>query len=542
MRRAPLLRKSAVDGIARKITREQSTSRWDHANLRGMVRSASQRVARNSVLYFSSLAVPALTAVFLVPVTVRALGPSRFGLLALAWAVADGSGMFDLGLGRATVRFVADGTVRGAARVREVVLAGALSQTSAGIFAGLVLFFLGPTLVRHVFRISPAIIPEAIGMFRVLALHLPVILCIASLRAALEGAQRFELSTALRIPSSLASVIVPAVAASAGASLSTILWILLAVRVTLLVLNAEAVRRTLLQKKWGLPSGFGTLREMLGYSGWVAVSTALGPALASFDRFVVGSVVGVTALGYYTGAAEAANRFLLIPATAFSAMLPALSAADALEGRDRVLAVTRAARRQLEALLLPLCLALFVFAPAILGLWLGPAFAQAAGRALRILSIGVFLTGLGHLPMALLYGSARPDLPAKINLFQVAVHIPLTIVLVHYWGITGAATAWAIRCAEDLVLYTWASTRAIGRPPIDAIEWARTRSLWASAVVLAAAFVLALWLRDRSAAAALAIAVVGAAHYSWVAWRRVLTANERRAWAGMLFPARVSSV
>ncbi|HEY1952387.1 MAG TPA: hypothetical protein VGG76_06240, partial [Gemmatimonadaceae bacterium] len=112
----------------------------------------SRRVARNSVLYFSSLAIPAVAAIFLVPVTVRALGPARFGLLALAWAVAEGSGMFDFGLGRATVRFVADGTVRGGARVREVVLASTCTQTAAGALAGLVLFLLAPTLVHHVFR------------------------------------------------------------------------------------------------------------------------------------------------------------------------------------------------------------------------------------------------------------------------------------------------------------------------------------------------------------------------------------------------------
>src|SRR5438876_3907482 len=449
--------------------------------------------------------------------------------------------MFDFGLGRATVRFVADGTVRGAARVREVVLAGLFTQTAAGILAGLILFLLAPVLVSHVFSVSPALAAEAVAMFRVLAFHLPVLLCIASLRAALEGAQRFDLSTALRIPSSLASVIVPAIAATLGASLPTIMWLLFAVRLTLALLNAEAVRRTLLQRRWGVPAGFSTLREMLGYSGWVAISTALGPALASFDRFVVGSVVGVTALGYYTGAAEAANRFLLIPATAFSAMLPALSAADAREGRDRTLVVTRAARRQLEALLFPLCLALFVFAPTILNVWLGPVFGQTAGRALRILSVGVFLTGLAHLPMALLYGSARPDLPAKINLFQVAVHIPLTILLVRIWGVTGAATAWTIRCAEDLVLYTWASRRAVGRAPLDPIETGRTRSLWGSGIVLAASFVVALWLGSDSWAAALLLAVIGLAQYAWIAWRRVLTPNERRAWAGMLFPARFSS-
>src|SRR6266481_4286763 len=102
--------------------------------------TTSQRVARNSVLYFSSLAVPALAAIFLVPVTVRALGPARFGLLALAWAVAEGSGMFDSGLGRATVRFVADGTARGAERIKQIVLASVFSQTTAGILAGLLLF------------------------------------------------------------------------------------------------------------------------------------------------------------------------------------------------------------------------------------------------------------------------------------------------------------------------------------------------------------------------------------------------------------------
>src|SRR2546423_1921842 len=216
----------------------------------------SRRVARNSALYFSSLAVPALAAVFLVPVTVHSLGPARFGLLALAWAVAEGTGMFDFGLGRATVRFVADATTRGAERVREIILASATSQTLAGAVAGLLLFALAPLLAGRVFTISPAIQPEAMAMFRVLAFHIPVLLGSASLRAALEGAQRFDLSTSLRIPSSLASVAIPAVAAAEGASLPTILWLLLVVRLVLFFISAAAVGRALLPGRWGLPNGF----------------------------------------------------------------------------------------------------------------------------------------------------------------------------------------------------------------------------------------------------------------------------------------------
>jgi O-antigen/teichoic acid export membrane protein len=500
--------------------------------------TTSKRVAHNSVLHFSSLAVPALAAIFLVPITVRALGPGRFGLLALAWAVAEGSGMFDFGLGRATVRFVADGTTKGVARIREIVLASVFSQTAAGIVAGLLLFAVTPALVRSVFSISPAVIPEAIAMFRVLAFHLPILLSGAALRASLEGAQRFDLTTALRIPGSLASVIIPAIAASLGASLATIMWLLLAVRLTLVVLAAEAVRRTLLQGRWGVPSGLTTLREMLGYSGWVAVSTALGPALGSIDRFIVGSVMGATALGYYTGAAEAANRFLLIPSTAFSALLPALAHTEARGGRERTLSATRAAARQLATLLLPLCLALFIFAPAILRVWLGPDFADRAGTALRILAVGVFLGGLAHLPLAVLYGAGRPDLPAKFHLLEVLVHVPLTFVLVKAWGVTGAAIAWTIRCGADWLFYQVATRQAIGRSARDFAEEERTRRLLWLTLGLALSLALTLAVGRIGWPVVVLLIVAAMFAYAIASWSKVLTREERQAWLALLYRVR----
>jgi O-antigen/teichoic acid export membrane protein len=402
--------------------------------------------------------------------------------------------------------------------------------------AGLILFALTPLLVHRVFKIDARLAGEAVAMFHVLALHMPVLLGISALRSSLEGAQRFDISTALRLPGSLASVVVPAAMAAGGYSLAAILWTLLAVRVALFVLLTIAVRRSLFAKGWGAPGGFSTLRQMLGYSGWVAISTALGPVLASFDRFVLGSIVGVVGLGYYTGAAEAANRFLLIPVTAFSAMLPALAATDARDGRQRTLHLTRGARRQLATLMLPLCLTLFIFAPTILRVWLGPAFGEFSGTALRILSVGIFLTGLAVLPLALLYGSGRPDLPAKINLVQVAIHVPLTIGLVRLWGITGAATAVAVRCAEDFVLYSWASRRALGTASTDALERKREVYLLGCGFALLIALFVATRLQASSWTVASGIAVVALVAYGWFTWSRVFSPNERRAWLTVLGP------
>ena len=448
--------------------------------------------------------------------------------------------MFDLGLARTTVRFVADATVKGKDRLREIIVASVFSQVAMGCVAGLLVFALAPFLANHVFKVSPQLVPEAIAMFRVLALHVPVLLASQALRATLEGAQRFDISTALRIPGSLASIIIPAVVAPAGGSLSTILWLLLAVRAVLLLFNVDAVRRVLLGGSWLMRPHLQPLREMLGYSGWVAVSAMLGPALGSFERFVTGSIVGVASLGFYTGAAELANRFFLIPATAFAALLPALAYSEARGARDRALAACRAARRQLAAALFPLCVALLIFAPNILRGWLGPEYAAAAATALRILAVGVFLGGLAHLPLGVLYGAARPDIPAKIHLGEAIVYLPLAFVLVRSFGIPGAALSWTIRCSADLVLYEWATRRAIGRCEIDLAETARARRLTLLATGLAATFALIAWADPSSIATGLTLITVGFTAYGILAWTSVLSAEERGAWMSMISRPRQS--
>ncbi|MDP9202233.1 MAG: polysaccharide biosynthesis C-terminal domain-containing protein, partial [Gemmatimonadota bacterium] len=191
--------------------------------------------------------------------------------------------------------------------------------------------------------------------------------------------------------------------------------------------------------------------------------------------------------------------------------------------------------------LLPLCLALFTFAPAILRGWLGPSFGAEGGTALRILAVGVFLGGLAHLPLGVLYGAARPDLPAKIHVGEAILYVPLTFALVRAWGIPGAALSWTIRCAADLVLYEWATRRAIGRCEIDLAEVARTRRLSLLGIGLAAAFSLVVWLGGAYVTAGLALVAVGFAGYALLAWLRVLSVEERAAWLSMLSRARPQS-
>src|SRR5688500_11594447 len=117
----------------------------------------------------------------------------------------------------------------------------------------------------------------ALSVFRILALMMRGTLLIMILRGILEGAHRFDLSNAIRIPASVASFVIPAAAASAGYSLPAIMMMLLGTRVVVCLVTVAAVKRALPDLRWGLPEDWSMLRPLLAFGGWMSVSNVVSP-------------------------------------------------------------------------------------------------------------------------------------------------------------------------------------------------------------------------------------------------------------------------
>ena len=189
-------------------------------------------LARNALYNVLGQALPLLVGLAAIPVTLRSLGEARFGLLGLAWAILGYVGVLDLGLGRATTKFVAEYLAAGdTERLRRVATLAVASQTAMGVIGGALFALLGPVLAGTVLGVPPALRTEARGMLLALSLSVPFVVLSASLRAILEGAQRFDLVNLIRTPTSAAVLIVPAIAAPLGADLLTIVLLLLFVRI-----------------------------------------------------------------------------------------------------------------------------------------------------------------------------------------------------------------------------------------------------------------------------------------------------------------------
>ncbi len=97
-------------------------------------------LARNTLLNLIGRVVPLLVGVVAMPYVIRHLGPDRFGLLSLAWMVVGYFAIFNLGIGPATTKFVAEFLGRGETeKLPQLVGTAVISQTCLGLCAGVLL-------------------------------------------------------------------------------------------------------------------------------------------------------------------------------------------------------------------------------------------------------------------------------------------------------------------------------------------------------------------------------------------------------------------
>lgn len=488
-------------------------------------------LARNALLNLAGLGVPLLAAVVAVPLLTRSLGAARFGLLGLAWASLEYLALLDAGLTRATTQSVATAVSRGTRDVRQIVAVSLALLVAVGVLFGGLFAVLAPWITT-LLHVPASLHAEAVALFRVVALSVPVVLLMTSLRGVLEGAHRFDVSVATKIPGSLAAVLIPAAGAWAGLSLPAMMILVLIARAIICAVLWRSLPRSIPNFAWEMPREWERLRTIGRFAAWVGMSSVISPILVYLDRFFLAATVSVAAAGYYVGPYEGVTRLLVVPISLSGVLFPALAGMSAGGDADvaRAGRVVGAALRQVFLSVLPAVALVAVFAPLVLDVWLGADYAQYSTAAMRILAFGVLANALAHVPFAFLQAIGRPDITARLHVLELVIHVPTTWWLVKHFGISGAAMAWTLRVTLDAVLLAitsaWLRSRSGHAPRV-----VTRRGLLAVAmgVMLVLALVSTSRVTGERPVIALALAMVYLAAFLAMAWYVGLDAAERGA-------------
>lgn len=409
-------------------------------------------VGRNVAWNLLGLGLPMLVAVCAIPPLVHGLGAKRFGLLTLAWVVIGYFSLFDLGMGRALTRVVAER--RGSGRDEEIpsmVRAALPLMLALGLVGSLTLRAISPWLLLDILRVPPDLRHESIRSFSMLALAIPVVIMSAALRGVLEGHQKFGLANLVRGTMGSFSFLGPLLVLPFTHDLAAVVTTLVAGQTLALLAYVSACSRVIpgLFRRGSMSPA--AVRPLIRFGGWVTVSNITGPIMVYIDRFLIGSLLSLSAVTFYATPYEFITRAGVLPAALAGALFPVFST-DAAAESDRVPRLMARALAYVFLGLFPITLIAVLFARDGLSWWLGAPFALASTGVLQWLAAGVLVNGLAQIPYALIQGFSRPDITAKLHLIELPFYLLITWQLIVHRGIKGAAMAWTLRAVVDAVL------------------------------------------------------------------------------------------
>ncbi len=420
-------------------------------------------LVKNTALNFFGLVLPLAVGFVTIPMIVRALGSERFGILALVWVVFGYFGLFDLGLGRTTTRYVADCLGRDDHAMLPAYLWTTVAlQTAMGLAAACLSHVLAPLIVRRVLNIPDGFEAETILTLRLVGWSLPVMFVSSSFRGALEAAQRFDLVNAVKVPVNVLFYLLPLLGVVLGYALPGIVLLLIFSRIAALAAWGAMDLRVLPALRTAPVLRRELVRPLFSFSGWLGLSGILWAVTTSLDRIMIGSLLTVEAVTFYSAPYEAINRVGVVPGSLSMVLFPAFSFLDAGGRKDKAETLFARSTKFLLLSTGPIFILLMFFAGDFLRLWLGRDFAAQSSFVVQVLAAGFLINTIMTVPNNYLIGIGRVDIAPKYQAFELVAFTALTWAGAKLWGIKGVAAASALRLAAFSV-FLLAASFAAGR-------------------------------------------------------------------------------
>jgi O-antigen/teichoic acid export membrane protein len=455
-------------------------------------REGRSLLAKNSVLNLFGQILPMLVGIFTIPYIIRGLGSDGYGILSIAYMVLGYFGIFDLGLSRATVKFVAEHLSPDQIhKVPELVWTSLFLLVSLGCAGGALLAALVPVAVTHWFKMPPSFIGQARISLYILAASMPIMLSNDALRGVLEAAQRFDLVNYVKVPGSILFYLLAALAIPFRIHVPGIVFLLVLVRLSTSFAYLTLCFRVFPGLRTHIHISRLAVRPLAAFGGWIMVSNITGPIFGWIERFMIASFLSVGMLTYYSVPFDLVSKIIIFPASIAPALFPYFSF-HGTKGAGAVSDVTSRAIKYLLLVMTPATAFFVLFAKDILRIWLGQHFAAESSVVLQLIAVMFFINAFAFVPYSSVQAMGRPDLKAILDIVALPAYAFYCWWFMRMMGIDGAALAKLVSAVIDTSFLFFFAFRMKAFSLRDCLSGRLSRALAASAGLLVASYLIGL--------------------------------------------------
>jgi len=411
----------------------------------------------------------------IVPIQIRLLGEAHYGLMALLSSIIAPMILFDVGMGEATVKYVAESIGAGdSLRVEKFIRSTLAFNTFVGILGAMTIVLLADVLARRVFNVPP----ESQLMARQCLYWMAATWLINQIRQTFIGVvtarQRYDLVNIGNLLTqaliALAGVGVLALggglleftqAQAIAGLLAGLVWLITARRLFPSLrfspkINKEAFRRTF---------GFG-IWQMLNNMGGILAGQS--------QRWLLGVLLPLAAVGFYNVAFQISITIYIIAYRIGQVVFPAVSQLQGQGQDERAAQLSMQASWMVVTLIVAILVPMAVFAEDVLTLWISPYFATQTVVVTKILCLASAVGAMLAVPNFYLLGTGRVRWLAGLSFSQGIISLAGAALFIPLLGLTGAGWGYSLQTLAQLTML-W-------------MIWSRIFKRWMSAKVYFAAF------------------------------------------------------
>jgi O-antigen/teichoic acid export membrane protein len=400
----------------------------------------------NVVWNLAGLGTPLVVAVITIPGILHNLGAERFGILTLAIGLITYSNIFDLGVGRAVTKYISE--IKNTGRDEEIYLSylAAVNITITAGAIGAILFLVAISInVRDLFNFSKEVYAEINLPLALLAMIIPMQALATTYRGINEGFEKFKQVNIVRIFTGTSTFLGPFLVSKFTNNLFAIFAILFFTRGFALYENLTFKNH----------KNYKRIKLSLLYSGgWFSVASIAVQLIAQLDRFLIAFFYTAAVVGIYTLPFDLIVQSLTIVGAVTTVLFPKIA-----ENYSKNKAATQ--KYFLKILItMTFCMlfiscTIFFLLPIVFPYWLGKNYDVNSLIVGKILCIGLPIFTAATMLHTYIQATGGAKAAASIFLFEAPFFLCLIVYSIYAFGYIGAATAWVIRTAVDLIIFSY---------------------------------------------------------------------------------------
>lgn len=424
--------------------------------------SLKTRTVNNAIWSAAGFILPLILFLATTPYYEDKLGASQFGILFLVLAIIGYFSIFDLGFSSATLKYLSECIGKRDNEQMKKIISGSFTiYLALGILGSLVIFLSVDFIVDKLFKIEKEYIEVSKFAFYVASFAFTFRMLSTVFDALIRAFQRYDLTTKIGIVFSTANLMGGVLLLYLGFGLrAIIIWYFLLICLQFPIFIVIS-RRLFPEFRIHLGIEKDILKILFNFSWPAFISAVSGMLLFQLDKALIGAMLSMAAVTFYTIPAELSIRIHSFMASFSQVIFPLSSELNAKGDTSRLKYLYFKSSKIIIVIATSVIVPLLVFSDKIISFWMGIDFANKTGFVFPVLLISYYVVIFTIVPYFFLNGFGKPKVNAIYSFLSFILNISACLVLIPKYGINGAAIATFIGMLQ-VPFYIWTFHKITG--------------------------------------------------------------------------------